>query len=139
MYLDEKNEVVCSFGNGNLNTAIKSVSPHLYVVGDLAYYGMILGKEGMSGDHCHLCKLAAKEFVQLTKDGEPWVHAELQMKGDEFIVLQGNKPKAKPQNGVKSATWWPFIPMNHFIVPLLHCLIGVGDNILTKFRDIINQ
>ena len=29
--------------------------------------------------------------------------------------------------------------MNHFIVPLLHCLIGVGDNILTKFCDIINE
>ena len=84
MHLDENNTVVCAFGNGNVNTAIKSVSPHLYVVGDLAYYGMILGKEGMSGDHCHLCKLAAKEFVQLSTDREPWVHEELKLKGNEL-------------------------------------------------------
>ena len=69
--LDEKNQVVCSFGNGNKSTAIKSVSPHIYVVGDLAHYGTILGKEGMSSDHCHLCKFDAKVFVQLAKDGEP--------------------------------------------------------------------
>ena len=61
------------------------------------------------------------------------------MKCDEFIALQEIKPKAKPQNGVKTTTWWPVIPMNHFIVPLLHCLIGVGDNILAKFRDTINE
>ena len=60
VYLDENNKVVCAFGNGNVNTAIKSFSPHLYVVRDLAYYGMIIRKEGMSGDHCHLCILAAK-------------------------------------------------------------------------------
>ena len=82
VYLDEKNKVVCSFGNGNLNTAIKSVSPHIYAVGDLAYYGMILGKEGMSGDHYHLCKLAAKRFVQLAKDEDPWVQEEFKMKGE---------------------------------------------------------
>ena len=93
----------------------------------------------MSGDHCHLCKLAAKEFVQLAKDGEPWVHEELKLQGDEFVSLLKIKPKVKPQNGVKTTTWWPFIPMNHFIVPLIHCLIVIGDNILTKFRDLINE
>ena len=49
------------------------------------------------------------------------------------------KPKKNPTNGVKSVTWWPFIPMDHFIVPLLHCLIGVGDNMFTRFRDIVNE
>lgn len=29
--------------------------------------------------------------------------------------------------------------MNHFIVPLLHCLIGVGDNIFSRFRNIVNE
>ena len=28
--------------------------------------------------------------------------------------------------------------MNHCIVPLLHCLIGVEDTILTKFCNLIN-
>ena len=67
------------------------------------------------------------------------MHEELKLQVDEFVSLLEIKLKAKPQNGVKTTTWWPFIPMNHFIVPLLHCLIGVGDNILTKFRDLINE
>ena len=61
------------------------------------------------------------------------------MKGDKFVALWEIKPKAKPQNGVKTTTWWSFIPRNHFITPFFHCLIGVGDNILTKFRDIVNE
>ena len=93
----------------------------------------------MAGNYCHLCKLATKEFVQLAKYEEPWVHEELKLQGNEFVSLLEIKPKAKPQNGVKTTTWWPFIPMNHFIVPLIQCLIGVRDNILTKFRNLINE
>ena len=52
--VDDQNKVVCSFGEASTDAAFLSIKPHLYVVGDLAYYGMILGKEGMSGDHCHL-------------------------------------------------------------------------------------
>ena len=46
---------------------------------------MILGKEGMSGDHCHLYKLSAKEFVNLAKNGELWVHEELAKMGEAFV------------------------------------------------------
>ena len=137
--VDDQNKVVCSFGEASTDAAFPSIKPHLYVVGDLAYYGMILGKEGMSGDHCHLCKLSAKEFVNLAKNGELWVHEELAKMGEAFVEVQKVKPKTNPKNGVKAVTWWPFIPMNHFVVPLLHCLIGVGDNIFTKFRDIVND
>ena len=29
--------------------------------------------------------------------------------------------------------------MEHFVVPLLHCLIGVGNNIFAKFCDIVSE
>ena len=35
--------------------------------------------------------------------------------------------------------WWDFIPIDHYAVPLLHCLIGIGDDILSKFRAIISD
>ena len=41
--------------------------------------------------------------------------------------------------GVKSKLWWDFIPIDHYVVPLLHCLIGIGDNIMTRFRHTVSE
>ena len=49
------------------------------------------------------------------------------------------KTKRKAKLGVKDLPWFTFIPFDHFTVPLLHCLVGIGDNILTKFRDIVSE
>jgi len=39
--------------------------------------------------------------------------------------------------GVKQEPWWPFLKFEHHMVPLLHCLIGIGNNLLDKFCDVI--
>jgi len=110
-FLDATNKIQCSVGTNNLAPANGDVCTHnanMYIVGDLAFYGMILGKESMSGTHCHLCKLPAAEFKNLLVNGEPWA-------------------------------WFTSIPLEHFVVPLLHCLIGVGNDIFAKFRDIVSE
>ncbi len=40
--------------------------------------------------------------------------------------------------GVKQEPWWPFLKFEHHIVPLLHCLIGIGNNLLNKFCNLIS-
>jgi hypothetical protein len=40
--------------------------------GDLAFCGMALGKEGMSGKWCLLCKMAATQMADLNASGEDW-------------------------------------------------------------------
>ena len=40
---------------------------------------------------------------------------------------------------MKKKIWWPFIPVSHFMVPLLHCEIGIGNQLLDMLRDIINE
>jgi hypothetical protein len=40
--------------------------------------------------------------------------------------------------GVKQKPWWDFIPITHYRIPLLHCMIGVGNQLLDMLRDIIN-
>ena len=67
-------------------------------------------------------------------DGEPWVQEEMERLGALFELELKEKPNKDPINSVKSRSWWPFIPVEHFVVPLLHCLIGVGDNVFSKFR-----
>jgi hypothetical protein len=41
--------------------------------------------------------------------------------------------------GVKKKPWWPFIPLDHYMVPLLHCEIGIGNQLLDRLQAIINK
>jgi len=53
--------------------------------------------------------------------------------------MKKKKQKGEPKLGVKKKPWWPFIPVSHFMVPLLHCEIGIGNQLLDMLRDIINK
>ncbi len=52
------------------------------------------------------------------------------------VCTQGG---GKLLNGVKQEPWWLFLKIEHHIVPLLHCLIGIGNNLLNKFCDVGNE
>jgi hypothetical protein len=41
--------------------------------------------------------------------------------------------------GVKKIPWWPFIPLYNYMIPLLHCKIGIGNQLLDKLQAIINK
>ena len=50
-----------------------------------------------------------------------------------------NSKSKEPISGVKDTAWWTFIPIEHFIIPLLHCLIGIGNDLLDQFRDVVDE
>ena len=147
--MNQSNKIVCSFQQTNESiigdVQSKSLRAVLYVVGDLAYYGMVLGKEGMSGKWCHLCKLSGKEFSDLSKIGDEWKMEDMKSLANEYCKKVEEKkmnPKnvePRPTMGMKEQPWWDFIPPNHFIVPLLHCLIGIGGDVFKLFRSIISE
>lgn len=109
-----------------------SVNVDLYITGDLAFQSMALGKESMASHWCTLCKAHKSKF--LDDDYEVWTMEELTKAGKE-----AGKTKGEPKLGIKQEPWWPFIPITHYIVPLLHCEIGVGNQLLQKLRDIANE
>ncbi len=41
--------------------------------------------------------------------------------------------------GAKEKPWWDSIPITHYMVPLLHCMIGVGNQLLDMQWDIVNE
>ncbi len=47
--------------------------------------------------------------------------------------------KGDPLLGVKKKLWWPFILLSNYMVPLLHCEIRIGNQLLDKLRVIINE
>jgi hypothetical protein len=53
--------------------------------------------------------------------------------------MKKKKQKGEPKLGVKKKPWWPFIPVSHFMVPLLHCEIGIGNQLVDMLQDIINE
>jgi len=130
-------EVHCSYGERPANIAnhmIKDVKTWLFVTGDLAFYAMALGRESMSGHWCFLCKLKKSMFAS----GDAGDHWTMEQLIDVANKVESSKNK-KPQEGVKTKPWWPFIPLKHFMVPLLHVLIGIGNDLLTSFRDWVND
>ena len=48
------------------------------------------------------------------------------------------KENQKPQMGGKQRPWFEFIPVKNHVVPLLHCEIGVGNDLLKMLRNIVN-
>ncbi len=92
----------------------------IFVTGDLAFQAMALGKESMAGHWCMQCKPARLKF---TNDCELWTMEDLVRCGEN-----AEKNKGDPVLGVKKKPWWPFIPLAHYMVPLLHCEIGVRNH-----------
>ena len=72
--------------------------------------------------------------VQLS-EVKMWTIAEYCRLGDEAE----RRGKGKTKLGVKQKPWWDFIPITHYMVPLLHCMIGVGNQLLDMLRDIIKE
>ena len=128
---NDKGGVICWFSKD-----IKTTHSHIvdvYVTGNLAFQAMALRKESMSGWWCMLCKASRAKF--LDEDSEMWTMDEYRQCG----LIAENNPKDEPELGVKQRPWWPFIPLTHYVSPLLHNEIGIGNLLLDLLRDIINE
>ena len=136
IYLDNDGKVNCQFGNpptqgtaSNIKTLNKV---RLFVTGDLAFYTMALGRESMSGHWCYLCMMRRTQFSDVNQRADPWTM-------DKIVEVAEEVAGKKPKMGVKQKPWWPFIPLQNYIIPLLHVLIGIGNDLLSSFRDWVND
>ena len=139
IYTDLAGNVNCCFGSLPENVSIKSQvsfeKVKVYVTGDLACFAMILGRESMSGQWCFLCRLSRSQYSnKCHEEGELWTTELLKELGDKITNTEGN-----PDQGIKKAPWWEFLPLHHYMIPLLHALIGIGNDLLDNFFDHINE
>jgi hypothetical protein len=88
----------------------------IYVTGDLAFQVMALRKESMAGWCCMLCKASRAQF--LNKDIKRWT-----MEDPVSCGMNAESNNSEPKLGVKQQPWWLFIPLTHYVFPLLHCEI----------------
>ena len=55
------------------------------------------------------------------------------------FVARGAVAESEPKLGVNKTPWWPFIEITQYVSPLLHCEIGIGNDIFQLLREVINE
>ena len=105
-----------------------------YMIGDLKFLCMILGKENFDGYWCYLCSLFYDDWQKEGHTcGTPWTLEKLKAQALLSVDLEG-----KERMGVREDPYFE-IPIDRFIWPILHTLIGIGNAILKNLMNIIEN
>eukprot|EP00956_Cyclotella_meneghiniana_P011912 scaffold16752_cov85-Cyclotella_meneghiniana.AAC.6 len=105
-----------------------------FLSGDLAFLFTILGRENFSGGWCFICKLQKKEWQSLGFDTNcDWTLDSMmeQLTQNELLKSTGADRK-----GITEKPYFK-VPIKRIVIvwPLLHALIGVGNNLLQYIID----
>ena len=104
-----------------------------YMVGDLKFFSQMLGKEDFDSAWCCICRLKYAELQGLSNvKGELWTLDAIKKKHDDNECPP--KTKGAAMMGVREYPYFD-IPVENYIWPILHTLIGIGNNILTFLTD----
>ena len=103
------------------------------ITGDLAFLNTALGKENMSGHWCPWCKLAPAEWsVEGHAPGEKWTIEKAILLREEIEEAARNNVNLPPST-IKGCTDAPLldaVPIEDYIIPILHILIGMGNRLI---------
>jgi len=121
IYEEDEGNIICKFGETCPTTQhIATMIPHvdLYITGNLAFQAMALGKESMSGHWCMQCTMQMQCTLTEAQLSEVnmWTVEEYYRLGEDAERRGTSKTKL----GVKQKPWRDFIPITHYMVPLLH-------------------
>ena len=113
------------------------------MIGDLKCLLMVQGCDGYSGSQCFYCKLKISDWKkvhsqgdQIICGGEKWNIKEME---NSFVM--GNQPDSasNPSARLKEVPMWSFIPVDRYLLPLLHILLGMGNNVMNRFFDWVEE
>jgi hypothetical protein len=114
--------------------ARKNIPINLFMAGDILFYNMVIGKEGMSGWWCSQCKLFKTTWQHAGHDrGEPWTIESLKEHARKIENNEINTKDVQAVCGVRGKPIFDAIPLSNFITPILHMTIGKGNNVLDNY------
>ena len=115
------------------DTVVADIPLRLFACGDLAFYALVLGRNGMSPIWCWLCQQSKTEWTSEGPSGlEMWTISG--MKGK----LAENKTGAARKGMVEYLIWDSIEPGN-FLFSVLHVQIGLVDNIINWMHSWIDE
>jgi hypothetical protein len=89
--LDDNDEIQCSFGGEDSLSKEFKPDINLYVMGDLVFYAMVLGRESLSSSRCFMCRMSSKDFSKSMKQGDPWTYELMR----EFVDKMTDKSNSQ--------------------------------------------
>jgi hypothetical protein len=114
--------------------AQENILINLFMAGDILFYNMVIGKEGMLGWWCSYCKLFKNDWQELGhKRGEPWTIETLTEHAEQIANQQINAKDIRAVCGVRGKPVFDALLLRHFITPILHLTIGKGNNVLENY------
>ena len=125
--------------NGN-----HSIPLELFLIGDLKFLFMVLGRANHCGSLCLYCKLKQAEWTEMHKslNGIPCGADIWTIDGLMATTIRNRQPdsvtgteteEASLLQGQKEPPLWTFIPICNVIPPGLHKLLGMGNDDFNKF------
>jgi hypothetical protein len=119
---------------GEQEGAEKTIPINLFMAGDILFYNMVIGKEGMSGWWCSYCKLFKTAWQPADHArGEPWTIRTLKEHALKIENSEIDKKDIHAVCGVRGELVFDAIPLAHFITPILHLTIGKGNDVLVNY------
>jgi hypothetical protein len=135
VYVDE--DFKLSFGHDNQTDAI-GIGMEFYLIGDLKFLFMVLGRSGYSGSNCLYCDLTITQWKKLhLEKGLDCGGHEVTIEGlsARYVTSTQNQDETMPLSsiGQKELPVWNFIPIMNTLIPLLHILLWLGNDLLEHF------
>jgi hypothetical protein len=116
-------------------TIISSLYIRVFVTGDLAYFAAILGKVNMAGGWCTWCGLSPREWSPTEHDkGQLWT-LEAMAEVRTSIRVGITADTSANRQGCVDVPLRTCVPINSYILPILHTEIGIGNRLLKSFLD----
>ena len=117
----------------------------LFLIGDLKFLFMVLGRSGFCGNWCLYCMLKKSEWIKQHQEKDS-IHCEARSWTiEELLATSLTNQQADGQvdedfeetfsKGVRDAPLWDFIPIKNVIPPTLHILLGLGNDIVSKLTE----
>ena len=135
---EKSGEIICNMFPKTYNDYILNATiipmVTIYVTGDIQWMCMLLGMEGMSPHWCIHCLLQKQQWsAQGHERGQ-----ERTLEWMASMVADKSK-KGTAILGQKGMPYWDFIPIKNYVVSLLHCMIGIFNDIDDAFMKIIDE
>ena len=127
---------VVEFQSSEDCTGLK-VNLEFFLFGGLKFLFMMNGRHGYEKNYCLYCDQTINMWKKKHSE-EDTIHCnadELTMKTlmDRILPEFPRSILGPPPKGQKELPLWTFIPTENKIIPLLHILLGLGNNILDHF------
>jgi len=136
--LRDENSLSNDYDSANFYSSPLSVK----ITGDLAFLCTALGKENMSGHWCPWCMLSPTDWsLENHQPGEKWTINKMIMLREQLEEAERNNSSSSPGT-VKGCTDTPLfdsVPLDDYVVPVLHILIGVGNRLLNSVFEWIKE